>query len=265
MIVKNERNLLTVILKGAIKIGELSVIEYLESKGIMVKGKYFSHNNEFNRKSYENQINIMVELHKVLVNCKFNNLNRFGSTIGKELEGFKVQLKRVERDYQQIFDKDFKNDVEKLFILEGKRMICQGHEAIEYIYNNGYLDVIRRSMNREEICIGRADSANLRKINGIFEIGVIKGMSYDLVEEDLYRYIKRIQKKDIKIDEEELIRLFVHQSHLSLNSIKYLNGLCSYPRNFFRTWERYKENKKNKSEDEYLDSLSRSLKYEDKN
>ena len=90
-------------------------------------------------------------------------------------------------------------------------------------------------------------------------------MSYDLVEEDLYRYIKRIQKKDIKIDEEELIRLFVHQSHLSLNSINYLKGLCRYPRNFFRTWERYKENKKNKSEDEYLDSLSRSLKYEDKN
>lgn len=204
----------------------------------------------------------MVELHKLLINCKFNNLNRFGSVIGKELESFKVQLKKIERDYNILFEKNSKNNVEKLFLSEGKRMILQGREAVEYICNNGYLDIIKRSMNREEICIGRADSGNLRKVNGNFEIGIIKGISYNLVEEDLYKYIKRIQKKGIKIDEEEFIRFFVHQSHLSLSSINYLKGLCTYPKDFFKTWERYKENKKNKSEDEFLDLLSKSLKYE---
>ena len=256
---------MNVILKGEIKINELSINDYLKSKGIIVTGKYFSHNKESGIKSCENQISIMVELHKLLINCKFNNLTRFGSTIGKELEDFKVQLKRIDRDYKEIFNKNPKNDVEKLFILESKRMICQGYDAIEYVCNNGYLDIIRRSMNREEICIGRADMSNLRKINGVFEIGTIKGMSYNLVEEDLYRYIKRIQKRDIRIDVRDLIRLFAHQSHLSLNSINYLKGLCTYPKDFFKTWEKYKENKRNKTQDEYLDILSRSLKYEDKN
>lgn len=255
-------NLLTLILKGAIKINKLSLNEYLESKGIIIKGNYFSHKKDFTKKSCEIQIINMVELHKLLINCTFNNLNRFGSIIGKELESFKVQLKKIERDYNILFEKNSKNDVEKLFLSEGKRMICQGEEAIEYIYNNGYIDIIKRSMNREEICIGRADSGNLRKVNGKFEIGLIKGISYNLVEEDLYRYIKRIQKKGIKIDEEELIRFFVHQSHLSLNSINYLKGLCTYPKDFFKTWERYKENKKNKSQDEFLDLLLKSLKYE---
>ncbi|MBS4842632.1 spore coat protein [Clostridium sp.] len=259
-----ERNLLILILKGEIKINELSLNEYLESKGIIVMGKYFSHTKDFTRKSCENQISTMVELHKLLINCKFNNLNRFGSVIGKELESFKVQLKKIERDYNILFEKNSKNNVEKLFLSEGKRMILQGREAVEYICNNGYLDIIKRSMNREEICIGRADSGNLRKVNGNFEIGIIKGISYNLVEEDLYKYIKRIQKKGIKIDEEEFIRFFVHQSHLSLSSINYLKGLCTYPKDFFKTWERYKENKKNKSEDEFLDLLSKSLKYESK-
>ena len=86
-----------------------------------------------------------------------------------------------------------------------------------------------------------------------------------LMMADLYKYIKRIQKKEIKIDEEEFIRCFVHQSHLSLSSINYLKGLCTYPRDFFKTWEKYKNNQKNKSDEEYLELLSRSLKYEEKN
>ena len=252
------------ILKEEIKINELSLNKYFESKGIIITGSYFSHSKNFTRKSYENQIATIVEIHKLLINCDFNDLSRFGSTIGKEVEDYKVQLKRIKRDYKSIFDKSYRNDVEKLFLSEGKMMIEQGIQAIDYIYSNGYIDVIKRSMNREEICIGRADEGNLRKIEGKFQIGVIKGMSYNLVEEDLYKYIKRIQKKGIKIDEEELIRFFVRQSHLPLNSINYLRGLCTYPRDFFRIWERYKVNKKKKTEEEILEVLSRSLKYESK-
>ena len=259
-----EKISLILILKEEIKINELSLNEYLESKGIIVEGKYFSHSKDFSRKSFENQISTMVELHKLLINCKFNTLSRFGSTIGKEVESFKVQLKRIKRDYRIIFDKNYKNDTEKLFLSEGKRMIYQGRQAVDYIYNNGYLDIIKRSMNREEICIGRADSGNLKKEDGKFKIGLTKGMSYNLVEEDLYKYIKRSQKKEIKIDVEEFIRIFVHPSHLSQSSIYYLNGLCMYPRDFFKVWERYRDNKKNKSSDEFLELLSNSLKYEDK-
>ncbi len=259
-----EKTSLILILKEEIKINELSLNEYLESKGIIVEGKYFSHNKDFSRRSFENQISIMVEVHKLLINCTFNSLNRFGSTIGKQVESFKVQLKRIDRDYRMIFDKNYKNDVEKLFLSESRKMLYQGRQAIDYIYNNGYLDIIKRSMNREEICLGRADSGNLKKENGKFKIGLTKGMSYNLVEEDLYKYMKRIQKKEINIDEEEFIRIFVHQSHLSQSSINYLNGLCMYPRDFFKVWEHYRDNKKSKSNDEFLELLSNSLKYEDK-
>lgn len=259
-----EKSLLILILRREIKIDELSLNKYFESKGIIIKNDYFSYDKSFGKKSCENQIRIMVELHKALICCRFDDLCKIGSSIGKEVEGFKVQLKRVKRDYKSVFDKNSKNEVEKLFLSEGKRMVYQGLQAVDYILQNGYFDIIRRSMNREEICIGKVDQGNLRKVNGNFEIGTIKGMSYNLVEEDLYRYIKRIQKKGIDIDEDEIIRFFVHQSHLSLDSIKYIRALCSYPKNFFKTWERYRNNKKSKSDEEFVELLKESLKYEDK-
>ncbi len=219
----------------------------------------------------------MVEVHKKLMGCRLSGLNRLGSNIGKEVEGFKVQIKKLKKDYERIINKDLKNDVDKIILLDGKMMLQKGEEAIDYIYKHGYLGVIERSMNREEICIGRADSGNLRfleKTNSedsthgvisnksIFEIGTLKGISYNLVEEDLYKYIKRLQRRQENIDKEEIINTFVHSAHLSLNSIDYLKGLCSYPKDFLKCWERYKYGKKEKTEEDILLELEKSMKYE---
>lgn len=207
----------------------------------------------------------MVRVQKILIGCSFEKLERFQSTIGKDIEGYKVQLKRLKKNYYELLDKLDKNEVDKVLLSEGKRMLQKGNEAIKYIYEHGYLTVIERSMNREEICIGRADAGNLRINGDNIEIGQAKGMTYDLVEEDLYRYIKRLQRKEISIKEEELIKIFVHSSHLSFNSIYYLKGLCTYPRDFLKEWDKYIKNKKNKPMEEYMANLKRTMKYENKN
>lgn len=206
----------------------------------------------------------MVETHKILMGCKFDYNNRINSSIGKTIENYKVQIKRLERSYNKMLDKNDKNEIERMIISEGKIMLEIAKKSLRNIYENNYLSVLERSMNRSEICIGRADEGNLRKNNDIIEIGTTKAMCFDLVEEDLYRYIKRLQKKDINIDEEEMIRLFVHSSHLPMSSIKYLKSLCKYPKDFFRIWEKYLNNKKNKSIDEICKSLNNSIKYERK-
>lgn len=259
-----ERTLLIVILKEEIKINELLRQNYLNTKGITIIGKYFSYDKNIDKKNYTDQIKLMVDTHKILSGCRLESLNQLGSTIGKDIEGFKVQLKKLERDYYSILDKSIKNQVDKMILSDGKRMIEQGKQSIKYIYKHDYLGIIERSMNREEICIGRADEGNLRKKESTIEIGIVKGMTYDLVEEDLYRYIKRLQRKNIKIDEEELIKLFVHSSHLSFNSIDYLRALCTYPRDSFKIWERYRQNKKDKSIEEYFVNLKKCMNYENK-
>ncbi len=265
---------------------ESCVNEYLNIREITIIGQYFSYDRNTDKKDIISQINLIVELHKILIGCNFNGISRIKSTIGKEVEDYKVQIKKLQKHYDYVANEHFPNEVDKLILSNGKTMLNQAKEALNYIYGHDYFGVIKRSMNREEICIGKVDRNNLRKNEGKIEIGTIKGMTYNLVEEDVYNYIKKLQRKQFDIDKEELIKLFVHGSHLSFNSFDYLRGLCSYPRDFLKIWERYRDikkentnqidneldmlnikykcNKMKKDNDEILLELKRSLKYESK-
>lgn len=281
MIVSLEKSLLIVILLEEISVEELLINQYLRKKGIAVNGKYFSSDRIIDKKNVISQIELIVELHKTLIGCKFDEISRIKSTIGKEVEAYKVQIKKLQMHYDYIVSKAYANEIEKLILSEGKIMLKQAKKALNYIYEHDYYGVIKRSMNREEICIGRVDRSNLRKAYGEIQIGTTKAMSYNLVEEDLYNYIKKLQRRDTDIEEEELIRAFVYKSHLSFNSLGYLKGLCSYPRDFLKAWNKYKErkketnlfdldiiedknDKKKKTDEEVLLELKRSLKYESK-
>lgn len=267
---------------------ELSINEYLNIKGITIIGQYFSYDKNIDKKDIISQINLIVELNKTLIGCNFNGLSRIKSTIGKEVEEYKVQIKKLQRHYDYIVSKSCTNQVEKLILSDGKMMLKKAKEALNHIYEHDYFGVIKRSMNREEICLGKVDRNNLRKNDKNIEIGTIKAITYNLVEEDLYNYIKKLQRKEFDIDEEELIKVFVHGSHLSFNSFDYLRGLCSYPKDFFKTWERYrdrdsrkektnqiyhdinmysvkdKDSKRKKSNEQILLELKKSLRYESK-
>lgn len=265
---------------------EASVIEYLNMKGITIIGHCFNYDKSIDKKDIISQVNLIVDFHKALKGCNLSGLSGIKSIIGKEAESYKVQIRKLEKHYDYIVNKPFTNEVEKLILVNGNMMLKQAREAINYIYSHDYFGVIKRSMNRDEICIGKVDRNNLRKNDDKIEIGTIKDIAYNLIEEDLYNYIKKLQRKEVEIDEEELIKLFVHGSHLSFNSLDYLRGLCSYPRDFFKIWEKYrdrkkekinkidwelnminikdKNTKKEKTDEEILLELRRSLKYESK-
>lgn len=223
---------------------ESSLVKSLNAKGITIVGQYFTYDKSIDKSDIVSQINLMVDFHKTLKGCRSNELNRIKSTIGKEVEGYKVQIRRLQKCYGNIASKTCSDAIEKLILSNGKMMLNKAEQAIDYIQKHDYLGVIERSMNREEVCIGKADRNNLRMRGQRIEIGTIKNISYNLVEEDLYNYIKKLQRKELDIDEEELIKAFVCRSHLSFNSIDYLRGLLSYPKDFFKVWERYSENKK---------------------
>jgi hypothetical protein len=274
MIVSLVKSLLIVILVEEVNMDELSFNEYLSAKGITITGQNFSCDKSLGNKDIISQVNLIVELQKLLMSCNFSGLSGVRSIIGREIESYKVQVKKLQKHYDYIFSKTHKNEIENLILSNGKIMLASANGALKHIYEHGYYDLIKRSMNRSEICLGKIDKNNLRKIEGKIEIRTIKGMSFNLVEEDLYNYIKKLQRKEFNIDEEELIRLFVRGSHLSLNSIHYLRGLCSYPKDFLKIWERYRENniskiklkdsKKEKTNDELLVELEKSISYESK-
>ena len=222
---------------------ESLIKEYLSKKGITIIGQYFHHDKNITHRDIISQINLIVELHKILVGCCFSGLSGIKSTIGKEIEDYKVQIKKLERYHDHMVNQSCSNDIDRLILANGKTMLKKAKESVNYIYENGYFDVIRRSMNREELCLEKVQSNNLRRNKDKIEIGIIKDMTYNLVEEDLYNYIKKLQRVEINIEEEELIKAFIYESHLSFSSFDYLRGICSYPRDFFKAWIKYIEMK----------------------
>lgn len=257
-------SLLIVISKEGIKINEAALENFLKRFGIDILGDYFEHDKCMDNKEFMQQIKLIVKLHKRLINCDFEYLNGINSTIGKNIENFKVQIKRLKFNYYKVLDKKIPNKVDKVILSEGKNMLEQGEYALQCLDKIGYEKIIERSMNRQEVCLGRVDEGNLKFYDNNIQIGKVKALSYNLVEDDLYSYIKRIQKKQISIDEDEIIRFFVHESHLSANSIDYLRVLCTYPKEFLKTWDRYIENKRNKTLEEYTKEFNKAIKYENK-
>lgn len=250
---------------------EVLIKNYLNKKGITIIGHYFQYDKNITYKDIISQINLIIDFHKILVGCNFTGLSGIRSIIGKEIEDYKVQVKKLERNYNQIVHKSYSNKVERLILVNGKAMLKKAEIALKYIYEHDYFSVIKRSMNREEVCLEKVQPNNLKRNGEKIEVGLIKNMAYNLVEEDLYNYIKKLQKAEINIDEEDIIKAFIYESHLSFNSFDYLRGLCSYPRDFLKTWTKYVELKdeavikKRKKEEAILEEFEKSLKYESKN
>ena len=97
---------------------ELSINEYLNIRGITIVGQYFNYDKRIDKKDIISQINLIVEVHKTLVGCNFNGMSRIKSTIGKEVEDYKVQIKKLQRHYDYVVSKPCTNEVEKLIYLK---------------------------------------------------------------------------------------------------------------------------------------------------
>ncbi|WP_244833718.1 spore coat protein [Clostridium sp. BJN0001] len=236
----------------------------LKCAGIEISDNPFQKVSDIDEEFIYRQIDLITSFHKKAKSCSFDSIDGLQSVIGKEIERYKMQLKKLERYYNNIYSNPIKNCVDIYLISEGMNMLNQGNEAIRYIYNNGYLDIIKRSMNRNEICLVKCDETNLVKDGEKLVIYYLKSICYNLVEEDLLGYIKRLQKRGYKGDIEDLIKYFAFKSHLSFDTIKYLKGMMFYPKEFLKQWERYSDNKSRKTFDETLKKLKKAAAYEEK-
>ena len=153
------------------------------------------------------------------------------------------------------------NSMDEFILNNGENILRKVDEAIDNLKEIDYLGIIKRSMKNYEICLGRVDESNLRE-NETVEIGSLRGISYNLVEEDIYSYLKRVKKRDNNANVDRFIEEYISLSGLNKDSKEYISILLSIPYDSLKQWYRYKYNKKNLSPEEYLKSIKSSIKYE---
>lgn len=150
------------------------------------------------------------------------------------------------------------NIVDEYIIKNGKEFINMGELSINHVLKSNYMDLIKRSMRNYEVCLVRVDQGNLKKTDSGLNIGSIKYLTYNLIENDLYSYIKRIRRRNSDIDLESLIVSYVQKSLLNNDSIEYLKGLASYPFETLKVWDKYLRGRDLLTEDEYIDLFSKA-------
>lgn len=236
---------------------ENNLYSYFTDKDIKIANKRFeSKNSATSTENIKLQIDNIIKFQSLCMGYTDNVLPRIGGSIGRELESYKVQMKNLNIDLLIIKEKIIKNDFDILLLSEGEKLLNRGTDAICRVENSNYKDIIRRSMINYEICLGNACENNLR-INdeGQMEVGTIKYLTYNLIEQDFYSYMKHLRKRNNNINNDELIYYFVEKSSLENNSIEYLKALLSYPVESLKLWDKYRRNKKDMTQDQYIEGF----------
>ncbi|MCQ2969520.1 MAG: hypothetical protein MJ191_05310 [Clostridium sp.] len=216
----------------------MDIYEYLSSRNIIISNEKFKDNDEV---SISEQIELISDTHNRLLNGREVIIPRIQSVIGREFEGYKVDIKKnksyiskIENNKDTSYSKDYLID-------EGKNIIKRAEKTLNLLDLEIYFSIIKRSMRRYEICLGRVDESNLKRDkNEIIYITSNKYIVYNLLESDCYKYIKKIKRKKRNYDINNIINEFVNKSELYEESIEYLKILSTYPNESMKVLNKYR-------------------------
>ena len=207
----------------------MDIITYLNNNNVIVD-ENITRKSDRNIIDISNQIDLIVMIQSRLMNNGVTIVPRINSTIGKEVESFRVQNKKVEKILKSINLNDDKSNLDYYILEKGNMALDRAKKTFDAMDNEIYFELIRRSMNNYEMCLGRVDEGNLKvEENGVLKIRTTKYISYNLIEHDLFSYIKRVKRRGFNIQTEKVIDEFIYKSSLSEKSKNYLTALCNYP------------------------------------
>ena len=250
---------------GVIKINTFDLNSYVQSKNIYITNKRMNIEKENIEEIYK-QIDNIIFFQRIFGKYEVNLFPRIRCTIGKEIDNFYGQTLLIKKYLNRINDKESLKELDRYLLENGNGLIEKVNNSLKHIENNNYRNLIKRSMNNYEVCLGRTDEGNLTvSEDGKINIGTIKYLNYNLKEVDIYIYIKKIKRKNILINIEEVIDYYILKEDLGENSREYLKALISIPNEELKILERIILGKMKVSEEEFLKEINRVKKMDSKN
>ena len=237
----------------------MNIIEYLNENNISVGTEYFKNQNILNEKiDVYSQIQLIGEIQQIFINRKPNILPPIGSTIGKDFEGFKVKIKKLKR-YLDEFKMMDRSDFNYYLIDILEDTINRAEATVNAIDNYKYIELIKRSMRNNEICLGKVDEGNLKRNSNFICVRTTKYLSCNLIEHDCYSYIRRLKKREDKFNIREIITFFTNMQGLDEYSKEYIYILSNYPIETTRTFIKFRNENDRLNNEEWLNSFQSAI------
>jgi hypothetical protein len=183
---------------------------------------------------------------------------RLDNNIGKTVEQYKIYIKRFSKQLNNFKRNGISNEFEKLIFKYGDVYLERANMCMNTIYKSDYINLILRSMKRTEMCLGNTYFNNLRKLKNL-EIIDIEDCCYNMVEMDLVSLLGKVKRKGIQDDFSSCITEFCELESLDNNSFNFIASMISYPYEFIRCCNRYREGTKNWTTEQYTEKLQKAM------
>lgn len=193
-----------------------------------------------NKKIILDQIELISKFHKAIMGCNLPQ-RIVKNKIGKNNLCNRTNWRKLNLYYKSIVSPQ--NSFEELLLNKGEKLIERGDRALESINISDYMNIIKRSMKRNEICIKNTYFDNLVEREKI-EVRDINNLSYDLVETDGLYFLNKLKGKNKNIDLNDLIEYFIKVENIQKESKCFMKASLSFPCNFTRCVLRYRYEKK---------------------
>jgi hypothetical protein len=227
-------------------------------KKIELELEYKNTNVDITEGLIVNQFGAIHDFHEKSMGFNGYLRNRLNNNTGKVIEEYKVSIKKLAADISNIKRDGPENSFEQLIIKYGEEFINRGEECIREVYQLDYIGIITRSMRRTEICLGNTDFKNLKKNNFTYVVS-FEDCNYNMVEMDCFFLLSKLKRKGIKIDFQRLVKEFCYIEGLDVNSSKFLLALISYPHEFVKCCNKYREGKNKWNEEKFPEKLIKTL------
>lgn len=232
---------------------------YLENRNIYVLNSKIPKDKTEDSKNIYKQIEYIDFFHNKIGQYKENLFPRIGASIGKEVNMYYSQIILISKYLREIEIKDDLSSVDFYLVNRGEALIALAKNSLDHINANGFKNLISRSMSNYEVCLTRVDEGNLRvEEDGSIKIGTIRYMTYNLKEHDIYSYIKKIKRRELDLDMNDIINYYISITKLGNSSREYLRALISYPNEELRIIEKYILGKLEMDEIELITSLNKA-------
>jgi hypothetical protein len=240
-----------------------SFMEYLSSKDIYqveaIDSCKLPQMDSIDEAELEKQLYALSQFHNKVLGYKGYMGKRLDNKTGSVVEQYKVNIKRLKRYLKNIRINAASSNFERRLLKEGFEYLQRAERCISEAYNAGYMSIIERSMKRTELCIGSTDFSNITKNGDNIEVISLDKCCYNNVEMDCLSLLSKYKSKGIKLDYKRLVDKFCELEKLDENSSKFILALLSYPHNFMKCSNRYREKKKDWTEEEYEDRLIKAM------
>lgn len=235
-------------------------IEYVKKRGVIIREPFLKEEipKKICKEHISSQINAINKFH--ISAMGYNNFlgDKLQDKRGRTVEQYKMYMRKTVRYYEALLQKDDLDSFEKLFINYANEYLDRADKSIKKIYKSNYLKLLKRSMNRNEVCLGNTYFTNLKGDEPI-HITNTNQCCYDMVEMDLIFLLNKIKKKNKSLEWNDFVDEFCQVEGLGEDSKNFIDAVMDYPYEFVKCCMRYRKSDNEEVRHKYEKKLQKII------